>query len=284
MKTMWKGAIQFGLVSIPVRMYTGTSDKSLGFHQLHDEDMGRIRYHRVCHTCGQEVPFEDIIKGYEIEKDRHVPLTEEDLEAVEVTSSRAVDIAAFVKSEEIDPIYYERTYYLAPEELGAKPYHLLRQVLQETDRAAVAKITLREKEHLALIRPMGEALVLETMHWPDEIRELPREELRTDVKIRDQERQMAVSLIDNLTEDWNPQEFRDEDRDALMTVIEQKAAGETVEARKAEEPAPAIDLMDALKASVEAAKKRRTQRDDKKTGEEQKKQKKEKKEQAAAAS
>src|SRR5665648_600693 len=111
MKTMWKGAIQFGLVSIPVRMYTGTSDKSLGFHQLHDEDMGRIRYQRVCQACGQEVPFEDIIKGYEIEKGRHVPMTDEDLEAVEVTSSRAVDIAAFVKNEEIDPIYYERTYY-----------------------------------------------------------------------------------------------------------------------------------------------------------------------------
>lgn len=256
MKTMWKGAIQFGLVSIPIRMYTATEEKSIHFHQLHDKDHGRIRYQRVCSLDGEEVPYEDIIRGFEIEKDRYVVLDDGELEAIPVASTRAIEIAQFVQIQDIDPIYFQKSYYLAPDEIGAKPYHLLRTVLQDTGRVAVAKIAIREKEHLAVIRPAGDALLLETMYWPDEIREVPVEELRGKVDLRPQEVSMAKSLIENLTEDWQPEEFRDEYREAVLDVISRKAAGEEIAAPPVPEAPQVIDLMAALKASVEASKKK----------------------------
>jgi DNA end-binding protein Ku len=256
MKTMWKGAIQFGLVSIPVRMYTATEEKSVRFHQLHEKDQARIRYERVCSAEGEEVPYDEIVRGFEIEKDRYVVLTDEELDSVPVKSSRAIDISLFVQIEDIDPIYFQKTYYLTPEEIGAKPYRLLVEALQETGRVAVAKIAIREKEHLAVIRPFGEALVLETMHWPDEIRELPVEEIRRKVDVRPQELQMAMSLIENLTEEWRPEEFQDEYREALMDLIQQKAAGQEISRPPVEEAPKVVDLMAALKASVEASRKK----------------------------
>jgi DNA end-binding protein Ku len=255
MKTMWKGAIQFGLVSIPVRMYTATEEKSVRFRQLHEEDLSPIRYQRVCQAEGVEVPYEDIVKGYEIEKDRYVVLTDEDLDSIPVASSRAIDIRQFVDIKDIDPIYFQKSYYLAPDEVGAKPYQLLRATLEETGRVAVAKIAIREKEHLAVIRPLGEALVLETMFWPDEIREVPLPEIRYKTDLRPQEVKMAKSLIQNLTEEWRPEEFEDEYRSAVMELIERKAAGEEVAAPPPREEPQVVDLMAALKASVEASKK-----------------------------
>jgi DNA end-binding protein Ku len=255
MKTMWKGAIQFGLVSIPVRMYTATEEKSVRFHQLHEKDLSRIRYQRVCAAEGVEVPYEDIVRGYEIEKDRYVVLTEEELDSIPVASSRAIDIRQFVDINDIDPIYFQKSYYLAPEEVGAKPYQLLRATLEETGRVAVAKIAIREKEHLAVIRPLREGLVLETMYWPDEIRALPVDEIRHKADLRPQEVKMAKSLIENLTEEWKPEEFEDEYREAVMNLIEQKAGGAEVKAPPPQEAPQVIDLMEALKASVEASKK-----------------------------
>jgi DNA end-binding protein Ku len=253
---MWRGAISFGLVSIPVRVYTATEEKTLRFNQLHEKDHGRIRYKRVCSVDGEEVPFDEIVKGYEYEKDRYVILTDEDFEKVPVESTRTIDIAQFVDRSEIDPIHYKKTYYLGPEEAGVKAYQLLREALREGDKVGVAKVSFRDKEHLAAIRLMDDALVLDTMFWPDEIREAEIPGLEKDVKVSDRELQMAESLIENLTDSWDPTGYRDEFREALLEIVEKKVAGEEVEVIEAPEPTKVVDLMDALKQSVDATKKK----------------------------
>jgi DNA end-binding protein Ku len=253
---MWKGAISFGLVTIPVSVYPATEEKSLKFNQLHDDDMGRIRYKRVCEIDGEEVSYEHIVKGYEIEKDRYVVLTDEDFDAVPVESSRTIDIQQFVDLEEIDPILYKKSYYLVPEETGAKAYALLRRALAEEGKVGIAKVSFRDKEHLSALRFDGDVFVLETMFWPDEIRAAEFDTVHEDGKIRDQEIEMAKALIDNLSEPWNPEAYRDEYREALIDVVEKKAAGEEIEAAPEAAPARVVDLMEALKASVEAVKKK----------------------------
>jgi DNA end-binding protein Ku len=255
-RTMWRGAISFGLVSIPIRVFPATEEKTVHFNQLHDKDGGRIKYKRVCSVCGEEVPFEHIVKGYEIEKDHYVMLEDEDFDAVPVESSRAIDILEFVDLEEIDPILYKKSYYLVPDETGVKAYSLLRQAMAEDGRVGIAKVSFRDKEHLAALRFKDQVFVLETMFWPDEIRDADFEELDKDVKLRSQEIQMAKTLIDNLTGEWNPEEYRDEYREALMEIVEKKAAGEEIVVQEAAEPAKVVDLMEALKASVDAAKKK----------------------------
>lgn len=257
-RTMWKGAISFGLVSIPVRVFPATEEKTLRFNQLHDEDHGRIKYTRVCSKCGEVVPYENIVRGYEYEKDRYVVLTEEELDQIPVESSRAIDIEQFVDAEEIDPIYYKKSYYLVPEETGVKAYHLLREALAEDGRVGIAKVSFRDKEHLSALRLRDGALVLETMYWPDEIRAAESEELDKDVKVRSQEVQMARSLIENLTEPWEPERYADAYREALLEMVEKKVAGEEVEVIPEPEEAPkVVDLMDALKQSVEATKEKK---------------------------
>src|SRR5919198_1671669 len=169
-RAMWKGAISFGLVSIPVGLYPATEEKSLRFNQLHDEDHGRIKYQRFCAKCGNEVSFEHIVKGYEYEKDKYVVMEDADFDAVPVESSRAIDIVQFVDLDEIDPVYFQKSYYLVPEETGLKAYTLLRRAMSENGRVAIAKIAFREKEHLAALRFKDNVFVLETMFWPDEIR------------------------------------------------------------------------------------------------------------------
>jgi DNA end-binding protein Ku len=250
---MWKGAISFGLVSIPIKVFPATEEKSLSFNQLHDEDHGRIKYQRVCAKCGEVVPYEHIVRGYEYEKDRYVVLTEEELESVPVESSRAIDIMQFVDAEEIDPILYKKSYYLVPEETGVKAYRLLREAMSEDGRVGIAKVSFRDKEHLSALRFSGDVLVLETMYWPDEIRASKFDELQKDAKLRPQEVQMARSLIDNLTEEWDPEQYRDEYRKALLEMVEKKVAGEEIEVIEAPEPTKVVDLMEALKASVEQA-------------------------------
>jgi DNA end-binding protein Ku len=251
---MWKGAISFGLVTIPVAVYPATEEKSVKFNQLHDEDMGRIRYKRVCEVDGEEVPYEHIVKGYEIEKDRYVVLEDEDFDAVPVESSRTIDIQQFVALEEIDPILYKKSYYLVPDETGAKAYALLRRALEEEGKVGISKVSFRDKEHLAALRFKDDAFVLETMFWPDEIRAAEFETIHEDGKIRDQEIEMAKALIENLSEPWNPEAYKDEYREALLEVVEKKAAGEEIEAAPEAQPARVVDLMEALKASVEAVK------------------------------
>ncbi len=255
-RSMWKGAISFGLVTIPVSVFPATEEKSLKFNQLHDEDMGRIRYKRVCSIDGEEVDYEHIVKGYETEKDHYVVITDEDLDAVPVESSRAIDITQFVELDEIDPILFKKSYYLVPEETGAKAYALLRKALSEENKVGIAKVSFRDKEHLAALRFKDDVFVLETMYWPDEIRAAEFDTLDAEEKVRANEVDMAKTLIQNLTEPWKPEAYKDEYREALMDIVERKAAGQPIEAPAAAAPARVVDLMDALKASVEAAKKK----------------------------
>jgi DNA end-binding protein Ku len=254
-RAMWKGAISFGLVTIPVSVYPATEEKTLRFNQLHDEDGGRIRMKRVCSIDGEEVGYEHIVKGYEYEKDRYVILSDDDFEAIPVESSRAIDIQQFVDLEEIDPMLYKKSYYLVPEETGARAYALLREALNKAGKVGIAKVSFRDKEHLAALRFRDEAFVLETMFWPDEIREADFGGVDVDTKPRPNELEMAQTLIDNLTADWNPEEFSDEYRESLLRVVEAKINGEEIEVVEAEPAAKVVDLMEALKASVAAAKK-----------------------------
>jgi DNA end-binding protein Ku len=254
-RAMWKGAISFGLVTIPVSVYPATEEKTLRFNQLHDEDGGRIRYKRVCEKDGEEVSFEHIVKGYEVEKDRYVVLTDEDFDAVPVASSRAIDIVQFVEFDEIDPVMFKKSYYLVPEETGAKAYSLLRQAMKEDERVGIAKVSFRDKEHIAALRFKDDAFVLETMFWPDEIREADFGGVDVDQDVRDNELTMARQLIDSLTSEWNPDEFSDAYRDALLEIVEAKLNGQEIEVVEPEPAAKVVDLMEALKASVAAAKK-----------------------------
>ena len=254
-RAMWKGAISFGLVTIPVAVYPATEEKTLRFNQLHDEDGGRIRYKRVCEKDGEEVSFEHIVKGYEVEKDRYVVLTDEDINAIPVESSRAIDIHRFVDLDEIDPVLFKKSYYLVPEETGAKAYALLREAMSDDGRVGIAKVSFRDKEHLAALRFKDEAFVLETMYWPDEIREADFGGVDVSAKIRGQELEMAKQLIDSLSGEWNPEEYSDEYREALLQIVEAKLNGQEIEVVAPEPTAKVVDLMEALKASVAAAKK-----------------------------
>jgi DNA end-binding protein Ku len=253
-RTMWKGAISFGLVTIPVAVYPATEEKTLRFHQLHRDDGGRIRMKRTCSIDGEEVPYEEIAKGYEYEKDKYVVLTDEDFDAVPVESSRAIDIQQFVDIDEIDPTLYKKSYYLVPDETGAKAYALLREAMSQDSRVGIAKVSFRDKEHLAALRFKDEAFVLETMYWPDEIRAFETD-VNLDTNVREQELQMARQLIENLTSEWNPDEFTDEYREAMLQIVEAKITGQEIETVTPEPTAKVVDLMEALKASVAAAKK-----------------------------
>jgi DNA end-binding protein Ku len=252
---MWKGAISFGLVTIPVAVYPATEEKTLRFNQIHEEDGGRIRMKRTCSVDGEEVPYDEIVKGYEYEKDRYVVLSDEDFDKVPVESSRAIDIVQFVDLDEIDPMLYKKSYYLVPDETGAKAYALLREALSQDNKVGIAKVSFRDKEHLAALRFKDEAFVLETMYWPDEIRAADFGGVDVDLKVRAQELEMARQLIENLTAEWDPEEFTDEYREALLRIVEAKISGEEIEVVEAEPTAKVVDLMEALKASVAAAKK-----------------------------
>ena len=255
-RSMWKGAISFGLVTIPVSVYPATEEKTLRFNQLHDADGGRIRYKRVCEKDGEEVTFEHIVKGYEVEKDRYVVLTEDDFDAIPVESSRAIDIQQFVDLEQIDPVLFKKSYYLVPDKTGAKAYALLREAMSQDGRVGIAKVSFRDREHLAALRFKDDAFVLETMYWPDEIREADFGDVDVHATVRDQELEMARQLIESLTGEWSPDVYTDEYREALQRIVEAKINGEEIEVVAAEPTAKVVDLMEALKASVAAAKKR----------------------------
>jgi DNA end-binding protein Ku len=259
MRPIWKGAITFGLISIPVRLYSAVQEKSLKFHLMHDEDGGRIKYQRVCGKCGKEVSWDDIIKGYEYSKDRYVTFSEEELDAMDVDSIKAIDVVSFVPLEQIDPIYFNKTYYVAPEAAGLKAYRLLADALEAEGQVGIAKVALRDKEHLATVRLKDDVFVLETMHWPDEIREPEFEELDKRVKVQDSEVKMARQLIQQLSDEFKPEQFADEYRVKLEELVEKKVEGEEITFAPApeEEPTKVVDLMEALKASVAEAKKKK---------------------------
>jgi len=250
---MWKGAIQFGLVTIPVAVYPATEEKTLRFNQLHDEDGGRIRYKRVCSVCGEDVPFDDIVKGYEYEKDRHVVFTDDDLQQSPVEAFRAIDIVNFVPLQEIDPIYFDRSYYVVPEPTGLKAYRLLEQTLGESGRIAIAKLILFRKEHPAVLRSREGTFLLETMYWPDEIRTPQFDVLTRPVELRKQEVALAGTLTELLSDRFDPAQFVDGTRQRLEELAQAKVEGEEMVVPAA--PAGQVrGLLEALRASVEAEK------------------------------
>ncbi|MFG2037692.1 Ku protein [Dactylosporangium sp. NPDC048998] len=255
MRAIWKGAVSFGLVSIAVRLYSATEEKDIRFHQVHRDDGGRIKYKRVCSVDGEEVAYDDIAKGYDLGGGEMVILTDDDFADLPLTTSRAIEVLEFVPTEQVDPILYNKAYYLEPEQTAAKPYALLRDALTNTERIAIVKVALRQREQLATLRVRDNVLVLNTMLWPDEVRAAKFDILDEDVTARPAELAMAGSLIESMAADFDPSSYTDNYREALQEVIDAKVAGrEVVQPEEAEEaPAAAVDLMAALRASVERA-------------------------------
>jgi DNA end-binding protein Ku len=255
MRAIWKGAVSFGLVSIAVKLYSATEEKDIRFHQVHRTDGGRIRYKRTCSICGEEVSYDDIAKGYDLGGGEIIVLTDDDFADLPLTTSRAIDVLEFVPQEQVDPIYYNKSYFLEPDKTAAKPYVLLRDALDRTDRVAIVKVALRQREQLATLRVRDGIMVLNTMLWPDEVRKPDFEFLGDDVEARPAELAMAGSLIESMAADFDPGQYTDNYREALQEVIDAKVAGrEVVQPEEAEAPpSAAVDLMAALRASVERA-------------------------------
>ena len=257
-QSIWKGSISFGLVSIPVRLFSATEEKDISFRQVHREDGGRIRYKRVCSVDGEEVPYSDIAKGYELPDGEMVVLDDDDFANLPITSSRAVEVLSFVPADQIDAVQMGKPYYCDPTG-DAKPYVLLRDALENAERVAVVKVALRQRERLAVLRPRDGVLVMQTLLWPDEVRAAKLDFLDDDVTVRPQELTMAESYIAALSADFDPSEFSDGYREALEEVIEAKVAGREVVTPE-EQPASSgqvVDLMEALRRSVAEAKSRR---------------------------
>jgi DNA end-binding protein Ku len=259
MRAIWKGAVSFGLVNVPVRLFAATEEHDIRFHQVHREDGGRIRYKRTCSVCGEEVSYDDIAKGYETSDGQLVILTDEDLEKLPVASGHEIDVVEFVPSEQVDPILFAKSYYLEPDARAAKPYALLREALIETDRMAVVKIALRQKETLAVLRVRDKVILLQTMLWPDEVREADFSSLDTEVELRPQELKMAASLVESMAADFDPTEFTDEYQAAVRELIDAKLErGESATLEAEEKPdsgksGEVIDLLTALQRSVDRA-------------------------------
>ncbi len=256
MRAIWNGVVSFGLVSVPVRLYSATTNHDIGFHQVHEPDGGRIRYKRVCEVCGAEVPYDDIVKGYEDEDGALITLTTEDMAELPVSSSREIEVVEFVPADQVDPLLLDRSYYLEPDAKAVKPYALLREALRQADRMALVKVTLRQRERLGLLRVRDTAIVLQTMLWPDEVREPDFETLRTETELRPQELQMAATLVSSLEAEFDPSRFDDEYTKAVGALLDQKREhGGARPAPAARTPAGEAvgDLLTALQRSVEEA-------------------------------
>ena len=255
MRSIWRGAISFGMVSIPVKLYSATEQKDVRFRLLHKADGAPIKEKRVCTADGKEVEWEDLVRGYEVGKGEYVILDPEEIDAAKPESATTIEIGDFVKLTEVDPIYFEKSYFLEPTDVGAKPFTLLKRALEETGRSAVARVVIRTKERLALIRPYDDTLILETMFWPDEIRstgslDVPEGD---EARVRSKELEMARSLVENLSDRFKPGEYRDEYRVALEELIARKLKGEQRSAKRRKPEPKVTDLMEALKRSVEAS-------------------------------
>ncbi len=252
-RSIWNGVVSFGMVSVPVKLYTATDNKDISFNQLHKTCGTRIKQQRWCPTDEKVVDYDEIQRGYEYARDQYVVLSEEDFERIPLPSKHTIELAAFVKDDEIDPIYYEKSYYLEPDETGIKPFALLMRALKKKGLTAVAKLAIRNKERLCALRPYDGTLMLETLYYPDEVRVQKGEGL-PEVNVTEKELDMAFSLIDLMTEDFNPTEFKDNFREALMEVIQAKLEGQEIVEAPTPHEGKVVDLMTALKASVEAAK------------------------------
>jgi DNA end-binding protein Ku len=258
MRAIWKGAVSFGLVSVPVKLYAATESHDVSFRQVHAKDGGRVKYQRVCSIDGEEVPYSDIAKGYETEDGEMVILSDEDLAELPSTSSREIAVEKFVPSSQIDPMLFEKSYYLEPEKTGAKPYALLRQALKEADRMAVVTVAIRQRTSVAVLRVRatdnGDVIVLQTMMWPDEIRQ---PDFSIDGgEVKDAEVKMANMLVETLAGDFDPAEFEDDYAEAVQTLVKTKIEGGEVKLppTAAKTSGEVVDLLAALQRSVDAAK------------------------------
>jgi DNA end-binding protein Ku len=253
--SIWTGAISFGLVQVPVRLVTATKNRDVSFNQLEEGTSSRIRYRKVSDQTGEEVPADKIVKGYEISKGRYVVIETEEIDALQPKAAHTIDIEEFIDLDQIDPIYFENPYFLAPDPKGIKPYELLVQAMQEMNKVAIGRVVLRSKERLVAIRPYEGVLCIETMRYADEV--MPADALRPedDVELTERERTMARQLIDSLASDkFDPEKYHDEYREQLLDLIERKAAGEEIVAAPAPEaPAKVLDLVSALEASLAKA-------------------------------
>ena len=259
-RSIWSGAISFGLVNVPVKLYSAVSRKTVRFHQLNGETGNRIQQKRVDPESGEEVSYDQIVKGYELTRDRYVVIKPDELESLDPVRTRTIDIEDFVDLEEIDPIYYDHPYYLVPDKGSAKAYGLLLGAMERSGKVAIARVVLRSKEQLVAIRPSGDLLMMETMIFHDEV--VPHDDIddlpdAKELKASDRELKMAQQLIDSLAADFDPSRYRDEYREKVLELIERKAQGEEI-AVQPEAPAPARvpDLMAALEASLAAVKDR----------------------------
>ncbi|WP_183097995.1 non-homologous end joining protein Ku [Nocardioides pelophilus] len=254
MRAIWKGAVSFGLVSVPVKLYSATESHDVSFRQVHAKDGGRIKYQRICSIDGEEVPYADIAKGYETEDGEMVILTDDDLAELPSTSSREIAVEKFVPTDQIDPMLFEKSYYLEPESTGAKPYALLRQALLEADRMAVVTVALRQRTTTAVLRVRGDVIVMQTMMWPDEIR-TPDFNVETG-EVKDAEVKMARMLVETLAGDFEPEEFEDDYAAAVEAVVKAKVEGGEVRRTptSTKTGGEVVDLLAALQRSVEAAK------------------------------
>jgi DNA end-binding protein Ku len=259
MRAIWRGTISFGLVSIPVKLYTATEAHDVSFRQVHATDGGRIRYRRVCELDGEEVPYSDIAKGYELPDGEMVVLSDEDFANLPLASSKEIDVVEFVPASQIDPMLYNKSYYAEADKSAAKPYVLMRDTLADSDRVAIVKVTLRSREALGVLRAVGDVLVVHTLLWPEEVRDAESLAPQTEVTVRKQEIAMASSYIDSLAADFDPGEFTDEYKAAVEELVEAKTAGREVTEVKADGDGggEVIDLVEALRANVEAAKAKR---------------------------
>jgi DNA end-binding protein Ku len=255
-RAIWSGAISFGLVNVPVKLYSATSPKTVRFHQLSGKTGARIKQKRVDGSTGEEVPYEEIVKGYELSPDRYVMVDPDELDALDVKATKTIDIEEFAALEEIDPIYFDHSYYLAPTAGGAKAYRLLLDAMKESGKIGIGRVVIRSKQQLCALRPAGEVLTLTTMLWGDEVLPPDRmDELESvsEAEASPRELKMAEQLIESLSAHFEPDKFHDEYRERVLDLIERKAAGEEIAVQpQAEEPAPAPDLMAALEASLAA--------------------------------
>jgi DNA end-binding protein Ku len=261
MRAIWKGAVSFGLVNVPVKLYAATESHDVSFRQVHVKDGGRIRYQRICSVDGEEVPYSEIAKGYETEDGEMVVLTDDDMAELPSSSSREIAVEKFVPSDQIDPMLFEKSYYLEPEATGTKPYALLRQALLDADRMAVVTVALRQRTTVAVLRvrstPAGDVIVLQTMMWPDEIR-VPDFSVETG-EVKDAEVKMAQMLVETLSGDFVPDEFEDDYADAVEALVKSKVEGGEVTRTETSTPTSGevVDLLAALQRSVAAAKQAR---------------------------
>lgn len=252
-RSLWSGAISFGLVNVPVKLFSAVSQKEVRFHMLHEKDGGRIQQKRVCSVDGEEVPWEEIAKGHEVRRGQYVMLAREELEALDPESSRAIEIEDFVDLSQIDPIYYEHTYYAAPDEGAARPYALLLEAMTRTNRVAIARIVLRTKQYLCAIRPMGDVLALSTMQYHDEIVPVKSLDIAKPAKPAARELDMAEKLVESLSGDFDPERYKDDHRERVLELLKKKAEGEEIVVEPVKERrATVVNLADALAQSLAA--------------------------------